>query len=317
MSHDTLVRRLAMMLVKLNQGASLEPRELADEFGVNLRTIQRDLNERFGYLPLEKHGGKYRMSAAFLGRLTLKDVERFAALAGVGGLFPSLSTEFLRDLFDSRIESSLLVKGHYYEDLSGREAVFKLLEQAIAARRCVRFTYPGVNGTKSVHAQPHRLVNIKGIWYLAAKQDGQLKTYSFARMNDVQLAAERFERDAALLRRIEIDDGAWMSDTPIEVVLVVSKDAAPFFQRRKLIANQVIEKQLEDGGLIVATKVGHLNQVLPLVRYWIPHIRIISPDGLQRQLESDLADYLSGRHVLAATRQHSPGDKPARRTERT
>ncbi len=56
-NHDTLVYRLAQMLVKLNQGEKLDPQKLADEFGVNFRTIQRDLNVRFAYLPLEKVNG--------------------------------------------------------------------------------------------------------------------------------------------------------------------------------------------------------------------------------------------------------------------
>jgi len=73
----------------------------------------------------------------------------------------------------------------------------------------------------------------------------------------------------------------------------ISQDVAPYFKRRKLIANQVIEKELEDGGLIISAKVGHANQVLPIVRYWIPHIRIISPAGLQEELEKDLASYIS------------------------
>ena len=291
-SHDTLVRRLAMLLVKLNQGESLEPRELAEEFGVNLRTIQRDLNDRFGYLPLERQDGRYRMSAAFLGRLTLKDVERFAALAGVGGLFPSLSTEFLRELFDTRVESALLVKGHHYEDLKGREAAFKLLEQAITARRCVRFAYRADGASKRVQAQPHKLVNAKGVWYVAAKHDGKLKTYAFSGMENVQLTADTFDLDEALLQRVEAEDGIWMSDSPIEVLLLVGKDVAPYFKRRKLIANQVIEKQLADGGLLIATKVGHANQILPIVRYWLPHLRIVSPESLQQELEQSLADYL-------------------------
>jgi predicted DNA-binding transcriptional regulator YafY len=291
-SHDTLVRRLAMMLVKLNQGESLDPAALAEEFGVTLRTVQRDLNERFAYLPLEKQDGRYRMAPAFLGRLTLKDVERFAALAGVGGLFPSLSTEFLRDLFDSRVESALLVKGPHYEDLSGRQAEFKLLEQAIASHRCVRFAYPS-DGTKAdVVAQPHRLLNIKGIWYLAAKHDGKLKTYAFSKIERAQLTAQAFEPDKALLQKLETEDGVWMSDEPIEVVLLVSKDAAPYFRRRKLIANQVIEKELADGGLLIAARVGHANQVLPIVRYWLPHLRIVSPASLQQELEQGLAAYL-------------------------
>jgi predicted DNA-binding transcriptional regulator YafY len=291
-SHDTLVRRLAMLLVKLNQGENLDPRKLAEEFGVNLRTVQRDLNERFAYLPLEKHDGKYRMSAAFLGRLTLQDVQRFAALAGVGGLFPALSTEFLRELFDTRVESAFVVKGHHYEDLRGREAAFDLIEAAITARRGVRFSYRADGASTSVEAQPHRLVNVKGIWYLAAKHDGRLKTYAFSRMDNVQVTDETFEFDDSLLRRIESDDGIWMSDQPIEVVLLVGKEVAPYFKRRKLVANQVIEKELADGGLLIAARVGHPNQILPVVRYWIPHLKIVNPDSLQWQLEHSLIEYL-------------------------
>jgi predicted DNA-binding transcriptional regulator YafY len=134
-THDTLVYRLAQMLVKLNQGERLDPQALAEEFRVNLRTIQRDLNERFAYLPLVKADGRYHRDTVFLGKLSTRDVERFASLAGVRGLFPSLSDEFLRDIFDARIQSALLVKGHHYEDLAGKEAAFRLLEQAIVARR--------------------------------------------------------------------------------------------------------------------------------------------------------------------------------------
>lgn len=82
-SHDTLVYRLSQVLQKLNQGESLDPQQLADEFGVNLRTIQRDLNVRFVSLPLIKTAGRYRMEAAHLGKLTLKDIEKFAHLSGV------------------------------------------------------------------------------------------------------------------------------------------------------------------------------------------------------------------------------------------
>jgi hypothetical protein len=41
---------------------------------------------------------------------------------------------------------------------------------------------------------------------------------------------------------------------------------ADYFKRRKLVANQVIVKELEDGGLLVSSKVAHINQILPTVR---------------------------------------------------
>jgi len=86
-----------------------------------MRTIQRDLNVRFAYLPLQKSNGRYHLDIAFLGKLNSKDIDRFASLAGVRGLFPSLSDDFLRDIFDTRMQDTLLVKGHSYEDLSGKE----------------------------------------------------------------------------------------------------------------------------------------------------------------------------------------------------
>src|SRR5450830_497977 len=108
---DTFGYRLVQILKKLNQGERLNPKALAEEFNVNLRAIQRDLNERFSFLQLEKTDGLYHVHPTLLGKLSLRDVGRFAGLAGVRGLFPSLSDEFLREIFDARIQSALLVKG--------------------------------------------------------------------------------------------------------------------------------------------------------------------------------------------------------------
>ena len=294
-SHDTLVYRLAQMLVKLNQGERLDPQALADEFGVNLRTVQRDLNERFAYLPLEKTDGRYHLDPAFLGKLSTRDIGRFASLAGVRGLFPSLSDDFLRDIFDSRMQLALLVKGHNYEDLAGKEGVFRLLEQAIVARRHITFDYPKDDGLKSYeNVAPYKLVNLKGIWYLAGRDSEKLKTFSFAKIERARMLDTRFEADPALEKKLLDEDGIWLGEENREIVLKVAKDVAGYFKRRKLIANQVIEKELEGGGLLVSANVGHLNQVLPIVRYWIPHIRVISPEGLQADLERELARYVEG-----------------------
>jgi len=292
--HDTLVYRLAQMLVKLNQGEKLDPQELASEFGVNLRTIQRDLNVRFAYLPIQKTEGRYHLDPTFLGKLSTKDIERFAGLAGVRGLYPSMSDDFLRDIFDSRIQSALLVKGHSYEALAGKEAAFRQLEQAIVAHRHIAFDYLKDSGLKSYSdVSPYKLINNKGIWYLAARDGEKLKSFSFAKIEALKVLDSHFPAEPEIEKRLAEEDGVWLSEDRKEIVLKISKEIAGYFRRRKLIANQVIEKELEDGGLIVSAKVGHPNQVLPIVRYWIPNIRIISPDGLQSEMERGLTEYLS------------------------
>ncbi len=291
--HETLVYRLSQILVKLNQGLKLDPKALADEFKVNLRTIQRDLNERFAYLPLEKLDGHYRLDPTFLGKLSTKDIERFASLAGVRGLFPSLSDDFLRDIFDDRMQGALLVKGHNYEDLRGKEKLFGALEQAIYDRKRVSFDYAKEGSLKPYSdIAPYKLINHKGIWYLTALDGDKLKSYSFSKIQHLKVLDSTFDWDTELDRKIAEDDGIWHSDSQREVVLKASPEVAGYFKRRKLIGNQVIEKELSDGSLIISAKVSHDNQILPIVRYWIPNLSIISPESLQSELEQGLSAYL-------------------------
>jgi predicted DNA-binding transcriptional regulator YafY len=292
--HDTLVYRLASTLIKLNQGEHIDPLSLADEYGVTLRTIQRDLNVRFAYLPIQKTNGLYHLDSFFLGKLTHQDIERFASLAGVQGLFPSLTAKFLEEIFDNSTRASLLVKGHSYESLDGKEQQFKQLEEAISLSQHIDFDYAKADSTKHyVATHPYKMINNKGIWYLIALDDKKLKTFSFSKISKLHIGQTNFELDDELLTLILDDDSVWFSKNKIEVVLKISKEVADYFLRRTLISNQVIEKKLEDGSLILSTKISHSNQLLPIIRYWVPHIRIISPETMQHELEEELLSYLN------------------------
>lgn len=292
-SHDKLAFRLTQILVKLNQGQKLEQRALAKEFGVTQRTIQRDLNERFSYLPLEKQDGLYALPSAYLGKISLQDVENFACLAGVKGMFPALHGDFLRDIFDSRIQSVLMVKSHHYEDLRGKEQQFKQLEQAILSHCHISFDYRKTDGLKTYSSvQPYKLINHDGIWYLAARDQGRLKAYSFSKISGLSLSGQTFEPDPGVGKTLAEEDDIWLNPDKTEIVLKISHEVASYFKRRKLIAEQVIEKELDNGDLIVSCRVAHSIQILSVVRYWLPHVRIISPVEMQQELRQQLLDYL-------------------------
>ncbi len=165
------------------------------------------------------------------------------------------------------------------------------LELAIIGRRYVAFTYRKEGGSKVyTSVAPFKLVNHKGIWYLVVLDGERLKTFSFTKIEQLRVLDDCFPADPSIDKRLADEDGIWLSEDQKEIVVKIDKEVARCFKRRKLIANQVIEKELEDGGLIISAKVGHVNQVVPIVRYWIPHIRIISPEGLQ--LEKELMEYL-------------------------
>ena len=288
--HDKLATRLSHILIKLNQGEKLDPEQLAQEFNVSLRTIQRDLTERFSYLPLKKDQNQFFLEPYYLGKLSRHDIERFASLAGVTTLFPSLNSDFLRELFDSHIQQAYLIKSPHREDLSQKNATFKQLEQAIIACHSISFQYK----TKSYqNIEPYKMINDKGIWYLAGKDQNLLKAFCFTAIEQLQISDSQFTHQAEFEAQIQEEDGIWFGQKT-EVVLKVNAHVAHYFKRRSLIPNQHIDKQLEDGGLIISARITHNEQILPLIRYWLPNVHVISPNTLRDTLLTGLHDYLNG-----------------------
>lgn len=291
--HDTIAYRLSHILIKLNQGDYLDPAELADEFGTHVRTIQRDLKVRLAYLPLLKTRGRYHLEPAYLGKLNFKDIERFANLAGVKGLFPSLSRDFLKELLTEQLESPWLVRGHHYEDLSEQQGIFKQLEEAVLDCRLLDLEMLKEGHAKPYFAlQPYRLINTKGIWYLAAVHDCKIKTFGVGKIRSVQVQTETFTRDPAIESSVQTEEGIWHSPQPQKVLLSVAPEAAEYFKRRQLIPHQKVIREATDGSLTVETTVGHPNQILPIVRYWIPSVRIVSPRKMNTELSAQLINYL-------------------------
>lgn len=286
-THDSLAYRLAGILLKLNQGDSLDIDELAAEYGVSGRTVYRDIN-RLGGVIDQDTDGRYRLAAEYRGKLSPRDLENFARLAGVEDLFPRSGQRFLVALLDTLSQGSFLVHGHHYEALKPHDETFQQLDQAIRKHQRCTLTY----ADKRRELEPYRLINSKGIWYLAATEAGTLKSFALSRIEQLRASDDGFAPSADIQRQIDEDDDVWFSQEKTEVLLSVAPQVAYYFKRRKLLPLQVIEKELENGGLIVSSRVGDKNQILPQVRYWIPHVRILEPGWLADVLSQGLRRYV-------------------------
>ena len=292
--HERLANRLAEILRKLNQGERLSPEELAEEFGVHKRTIQRDLQERFAFLPLQKDGNYTWLEPDCLGRISMKDIKRFAHLAGLNGLFPGINTDFIQGLFNHCLEDpSFEIHAVSYEKLEERLDEFRLIQQAINSHQKIQFTYLKPDLEKQVEVDPYRLINNNGIWYLAAADQNQPKAYTFSKIKAPNLLPANFQPSPQIVAMLDLEDSIWLNEKKTEVVLTVAPHAAPYFRRRKLISQQINEKELENGGLIISGKFAHPDQIFPIIRYWLPHIRIVSPDDWQIAFENQIKEYLN------------------------
>jgi len=286
-SHDTIATRLALILNKLNSGEHLSIEELADEFSVTTRTIQRDLNERLSFLPFKIENGFYGLEEYCLGKLNFQDMRTFATLSGIKELYPSLGDEFLVDLLNSKVSSAYLIRGFNQEDISSQADEFKIINVAILKKIKLKFIYTN----KARVVNPYKLVSNSGSWYLLADDNGILKNFTLSKISDLCQSQKFFQSNKEFLKRIEENQTTWFSNTTTEVLLEIDKSIAYYFERKQLVPNQkIIEKQKDK--YLISTTISYDEEILGTVRYWMPHIKIISPTNLQEKLENTLKAYL-------------------------
>lgn len=288
-SHDTLAQRLSQILTKLNNGERFTVIELADEFNVSARTIQRDINERLSYIPIDKNGDYYSMESYALGKLSFEDIKNFATLSGIKNLYPSLSNEFITDVLNAKVNSAYLIKNQGFEDISLKKEWFETISAAIVKNSPVNFEYKEKHRT----VNPYKLVNNDVIWYLLADENNKLKTFTFSKIKKFiwEDDTESFTPKKEFLEAIQKDDTNWFSNELIEVTLQIDSEAKNYFTRKKILPNQKILEQKEDY-FIISTKVSYDDEILKLVKYWIPYIRIVKPEYLKEKLATALKEYL-------------------------
>lgn len=107
--YDRLASRLAILVSRLFMGETLSVRQLAQEFGVSERTVQRDLRERLRYIDTEYSGGNFRLRDARGPFRTNCDIIRFAQITRVAHYFPALDPKLLSVLLDSGQDSPCII----------------------------------------------------------------------------------------------------------------------------------------------------------------------------------------------------------------
>ena len=287
MADEKLAKRLAYILTKLNNGERFTLKELALEFACDTRTISRDLKERFIYLPIEKEGNYYFLRDYALGKLNLEDIKNFATISGIKSLYPTLTNQFLTEILENKINKAFLVKNSGFEMIENKKDDFEKLSRAIINHHVVKFIYKD----KEKIVEPYKLINSNGVWYLCANDSGKLKTYAFTKIENLKIKQDKFDLNSELLKEIEKDEINWVSNDAKEVHLKIDNSAKEYFLRKKVLSNMIILEETSEY-FIVSTKIAFDDEIINLVKYWIPYIEIISPNDLSEKLNNILNSYI-------------------------
>ena len=284
MIHDKLAMRLAQILMRFNDGERFSLEELADEFNVDIRTIQRDLNDRLSFMPIKRENGKYFLEPFALGKLSFKDIQNFALLSGIGELYPKLDSGFIVDLLSEKINSVFMVKNEGFERVD--YALFELISVAILRHNVLSFAYK----EKNREVNPYKLINNKGIWYILADEKGKLKHFTLAKIRNLQSKKQTFIPKDEFLKQIRDDTSIWFNVTK-EARIKLDKKGKNYFFRKKIFEYCEIVDEDEEH-FILNIRFSYDDELLNIIKQWIPYIQIISPLDIKEKLHKLLQDYL-------------------------
>jgi len=271
---EKLAFRLGDILTRLFMGEVLHPESLADEYQISEKTLRRDFNERLINAPIVRSDEGYKLDPATRsngnGNKLLQDMG-LASLLPVGYL--------------SNTQSTVLFKNPRSESPEQFDGVFRQLIDAITHQSVIDLIHDG-KLTEQVH--PYRLVNDRGIWYLAATHSGQLYSYRLAKVSQIHLLEDKYNPNRKVHEEIHRQGMEWLTSENADVLVQVDREVASHFLDAVVLPNQQLLKELSDGSLLISSRVSRLSDILPLLKAWMPQLEVLSPVSLKLELIREL-----------------------------
>ncbi len=287
MAHDKIAIRLAIILQRLNSGESLCIDELCEEFEISKRTLQRDFKDRLAFLPIELIDGSYTLASYCLGKLGFNDLRDALTKSGAKDLYPSLNDAFMVDLLNPRITKAFEVDNSSIQKIDHKEQEFLKLNKAILSHQQISLIY----NDKERLLDPYKLKNIHNVWYLVAVENSVVKNFTFTKIKNLKLLDKYFTSDSSIEKLIEKNSTTWVTQNSFKVALEIDNTIKEYFIRRELLKQQKITEEKQDSFLL-EFEASYDEEVLGLVRYWMPHITILSPSNLHKRFLSDLKQFI-------------------------
>jgi predicted DNA-binding transcriptional regulator YafY len=208
--------RLLAMLLLLQTRGKLTARTLAEELEVSRRTILRDVDAlSTAGVPIYAeggHGGGIALDERYRTQLTglhtpevqaLFVADNSAALRDVGlkDAAQQLTLKLLaalpaaHRLTVDHVRQRLLIDSTWWWRDAETPPFWDDLQQAVYEDRVIEAVYERYEGDIVERVlEPYSLINKSSYWYLAARRDGEFRTYRVARFHAVRLSEQHFAR---------------------------------------------------------------------------------------------------------------------------
>jgi predicted DNA-binding transcriptional regulator YafY len=270
--------------------------ELSKELDVSTKTIQRDLYEVLNSFGAIKEGRTWKIdpkltqdNLASNEKMILGILDEMAK--GAGGIFYSKVHSLLSQV-TQQLEHPIFanINGEYLEEKN--IALFEQIEKAIKQKVEIKFDYENYN----FYVKPLKLAFFDGFWYLLAlhiKNDKEtFKKYHLKTIKNIQIQEKTFEIPQIVEDRLKYANSVWFNlDEQFVVRLFVDKSIRKYFERKPL-RGQTITGVDRDGSIEIEIKSSHEMEIIPLILYYIPYIKVLEPQWLADDVKERVQEYL-------------------------
>jgi len=297
--YDKTLTRLTSMLTKFSNDERLSSKELAEEFNVSVRTIQKDIKERLYNYPIEKDS-EHRygfLNGYSLKRTTLTNDEMVflnLALSQFEDVddIDKIKDSIYKKIINKNFYSPYFIKQDDLEDLDINSPFISQLERFIEDKEivCIEFT----NQTKELEL--YKIAAFDGFWYLLAKDIEEVKIKVF-RLSDIKkvVETERYHKTSNKYIEQVLDHvySAFFEDgNSFDVEIKVDKEIAIYFKHRAFLESQEILQKYQDGSLKVRFTVSNDEDIDNIIKSWLPNIEILKPQRYRDKLFHELKNYI-------------------------
>ena len=265
-------------------------KQIADALGLNIRTIQRDLNEILAFNGAVKKGRLWSVDKSEFdpndeNQIVLSVLDKMAK--NVGAEFYSKAHGLLKGISEGLnhpIFVSLSAEKLEKKDIE----LIENLESVIASCNEIELLY----FSKTHRLSPIKIALFDGFWYLLAMAGEKLKKFHLKSIKEIKILPSKFKIDESLENRIKSANSAWFDPEKSFIVrLWIDKVVKKYFERKPL-SNQQIMCENEDGSIEIEVQVTHIMEIKPLVFYYLPHIKVIEPSSLADDILAEMERYI-------------------------
>lgn len=175
----------------------------------------------------------------------------------------------------------------------------QILKSAIYFKKYVDIVYKSDETYYFNKVKPLKIVFAENNWYLAILSKDPINNgFKFLRINFIQ---EIMQYSNTFKTPVEVDyffknfQSLFTSynEPFFPVTVKVDAEVARHFKVKKFLKSQKIVQENDDGSLLIEYAINNDNEILLLAKRWLPHMKIISPQYLQKELENLLIKFLS------------------------